>query len=400
MKLKHIVVVLKKEMKDMVRDKRTIITTILIPMILIPVLYYFMGSSSEQLDKDITENLSIAIKAENNKTQIEEYFKNEVFAGKENIVIANYSDPIQSLKDGDTRIVLEVDSDYLSKLQKNIPVDIKMTYDSSKMTSSGSIQMITQMINDYNQKVITTRISALGIDTNILQPTAIQTTDVAPEESQNNMMLSMILPMLLSILLVTAGAPAAIDLIVGEREKKTFEPLLTTKANRFSILIGKYLAVSAFSLISIIASLVGVVIGMKMSPGLFGENVGFGLNMPAYTIVIAALTIVLFGLICSAVQILLSAFAKTIKEGQTYTSFLTFAIMIPAYATMFMQAGDIQMYMGFIPALNIIALIKMVLAGMVDYTYLLITFGSSIVYFIAIMLVTLRLFKKESIVIR
>ncbi|MNI70449.1 hypothetical protein D3C73_1262630 [compost metagenome] len=137
-----------------------------------------------------------------------------------------------------------------------------------------------------------------------------------------------------------------------------------------------------------------------MSPGFFGENVGLGFNMSPTIIVLSLLTIILLGCIFSAVQIAMSAFARTIKEGQTYSSFLVFAVMIPAYATMFMQAGDVELYMGFIPVLNVIALIKMVISNMINLQYLVYTFASSLVYFVIIIFVTFKLFKKESIVIR
>jgi sodium transport system permease protein len=400
MKIKHILIVLKKELKDMIRDKRTLISTILIPMIIIPVLYYFMGSSSDNFNKDIEENLSISVSNTENKSEIEKFLKEEIFKNNESITIVENNDALQSLKNGDIRVVLQIDNDYKYKLENNIPININMMYDSSKMTSSGSIDAVSKIIQEYNQKTVSDRITKLGVDPSILVPTSINSTDVAPKEAQNNQMLSMILPMLLSILLVTSGAPAAIDLIVGERERKTFESLLTTKANRFSILVGKYLAICTFSLISIITSLIGVLIGMKVSPGMFGNNVGMSFNLPIGTIILSVFIIVLFGFMCSAVQLALSAFAKTLKEGQTYTSFLIFAIMIPAYATMFMQAGDVKLYMSFIPALNIIALIKMILSSMINYKYLILTLISSSLYFGIILTITFRLFKKESIVIR
>lgn len=400
MKIKHILIVLKKELKDMSRDKRTIISTILIPMIIIPLLYYFMGSSSTNLNKDIEENLTVAVQNVDNKAEIEKFLKEDLFKDTSNVTILDLKDPMQSLKDGDVRVVINIDDSYKTKLSTNVPFVISLIYDSSKMTSSGSLSIITSKISDYNNSVVLSRITALGLDVNVMNPTFMMTQDVAPKDSQNNQILSMILPMMLAVLLATSGAPAAIDLIVGERERKTFEALLTTKANRFSILLGKYLAIACFSMISVITSLIGVIIGMKVSPGIFGNNIGMNFNISPTIIVLSVLTVMLTGFMFAAIQLILSSFAKTIKEGQTYTSFLIFVVMIPAYATMFMQAGDVKMYMSAIPILNVIALIKMVISGMINYTYLLYTFGATLVYLAIIIAVTFNLFKKESIVIR
>lgn len=400
MNFKHVFIVLKKELNDMSRDKRTIISSILLPMIIIPLLYYFMGSSASNFDKNVQENLTVAVSNTENKAQIEDYLRKNLFTDMNNVKILELDNPMQSLKDGNVRVVIDVDQDYLTKISGNLPFEISLSYDSSKMTSSSSIDILTAKVQGLNAKISLNRLSALGVDPNIMNPTILKTIDVAPKESQNNQMLSMLLPMLLSMLLATSGAPAAIDLIVGERERKTFESLLTTKASRFSILVGKYLAISVFSMISVITSLVGVIIGMKLSPGMFGKNVGMSFNLSPVTLIMTILVILVFGFMFSAIQIAISAFAKTVKEGQTYTSFLVFLVMIPAYATMFMQAGDIQTYMSFIPVLNVIGLLKMVISGMINNTYLVFTLIASIFYFVIILFVTFNMFKKENIVIR
>lgn len=397
MKIKYISTVFKKELKDMSRDKRTIISTILIPMLIIPLLYYFMGSGMDSVNKNITENMKVSVIDTN--VEIENFLKTEVLSG-ESIEFVNSQEPLEALKKDEVRLVLKIDNDYLNKLRNLEPFEIKMYYDSTKLTSSGSFEMIAQKIVEYNNKTALKRLETMGINPNIVTSASVVAEDLAPEETKNNQTLAMILPMLLAILLATAGAPAAIDLIVGERERKTFEPLLTTKADRFSILLGKYLSISVFSAISLVSSLIGVFIGMKMSPSMFGDNIGMSLSISILMLVLALFAIMLFGFMCSAIQMVLSAFAKTVKEGNTYISFLTFAIMIPAYATMFMQAGDVKSYMAFIPALNIIALIKTILAGIVDYNYLVMTLLSSFVYFGIIITVAFRLFKKESMVIR
>jgi sodium transport system permease protein len=400
MNFKHILIVLKKELKDMTRDKRTIISSILLPMIIIPIMYYFMGSSSDNLSKNIEENLVVAVVNTENTEQIEQFLKNSVFKNNNNITIISTKDSEKSLLDDEIRVAIKIDDDYENKLQNNIPINIDLTYDSSKMTSRGSLSIITDIIKQFEQNEVLNRINLLGLNQDIITPTIIQTQDISPKDSGSNQMLSMILPMILSIFLVSSGAPAAIDAIAGERERKTFEPLLTTKANRFSILLAKYIAISMFSFISVITSLIGVVIGMKLSPGMFGSDIGMNLSISIVILLIALLTIILFGFMCAAIQLGLSAFAKSIKEAGTYTTFLMFTVMIPAYATMYMQVGDIKTYMAFIPGLNIIALMKMLLSNVANISFIGITFAMSIVYFIVILLITFKLFKKENIVIR
>ena len=102
----------------------------------------------------------------------------------------------------------------------------------------------------------------------------------------------------------------------------------------------------------------------------------------------------------SALQIALSTYAKSFKEAQTYLSFLMIGVMIPGYATMFMQPKEIPVYMFFVPVLNALSALKTVFGYSINYTYLFITLGSSVVYVIISLWLTSSLFKKEKYLFR
>ena len=87
--------------------------------------------------------------------------------------------------------------------------------------------------------------------------------------------------------------------------------------------------------------------------------------------------------------------AKTVKEAQTYLSYLTFPAMILGFSTMFMGAMDINRYMSFIPVFNTIAAIKMVLSGIIDYYFLTITVVVNVLFIVVVLIFIVNLFKKE-----
>ncbi|MDD2503604.1 MAG: ABC transporter permease subunit, partial [Clostridia bacterium] len=120
---------------------------------------------------------------------------------------------------------------------------------------------MTQAIQEYSQKQVEQRLIDMNIDLQILQPVSIVPINEADENAGGNFMLMMIVPMLASILIAVGGIPAATDLVAGEKERATFEPLLTTQAGRMSILLGKYMTVTMFSFVSVIAQLIGLLIG-------------------------------------------------------------------------------------------------------------------------------------------
>ena len=227
--------------------------------------------------------------------------------------------------------------------------------------------------------------------------------NVANEKTGGNMMLMMILPMLISILMAVGGIPAATDLVAGEKERGTLEPLLTTQSGRASILLGKYLTVTAFSIVCVISQFIGVVIGAIMTPsfltmGYAGGDIEF--YMPSMALLLIVIITITLGMVFAGIQLAISTYSKSFKEAQTYLSFLMIVAMIPAYATMMLQPGDIKLYMFFVPLLNVIASLKMVLGNIINYTYLGIALSTSIIYVALSLTFAVSLFNKEKVLFR
>lgn len=403
--LKHVWIVFKKEVRDIARDRRTLITNLLIPIILMPLLFAFMGGGMSKMEEDI-ENITIALTAQSDTEEIRSLLENEVFDNYPNISLKeSVEDPVEAIRQDDVRFVLEVESDYATFLEQGTPYTITVHYDQSDTKSISSFGILNQAIQEYSQKQVEHRLTAMNIDLQILQPVEIVPVNTADENTGGNFMIMMMLPMLAAVLIAVGGIPAATDLVAGEKERGTFEPLLTTQAGRMSILMGKYLTVTLFSFVSVIAQLIGVIIGGLISPGFFtmaegGAGGGVRFFMPMGALLLSILTIIALGMVFSAVQLAISTFAKSFKEAQTYLSFLIFVAMIPSYATMMMQPDDLQLYMFFVPLLNAIASLKMSLGGVINYTYLGIGLGTSLVYVILSLMLAAWMFNKEKYLFR
>ncbi len=330
--------------------------------------------------------------------------EHDILAEYPNIkLVESPEDPIEAIRNDEMRFVLDVEKDYASRLEEGIPYSITVIYDQSDTKSSGSYGILAAAIDKYNQRIVQESLIDLGINPQILVPVQLVQSNVADENSSGNLMLMMILPMLASILIAVGGIPAATDLVAGEKERGTFEPLLTTQAGRLSILLGKYMTVTLFSILSVIAQLIGVMIGGIISPGFLtmgevGGDLSFSIPIPA--LVLTILITITLGMVFSAIQLAISTYAKSFKEAQTYLSFLIFVAMIPGYATMMMQPDDLKIYMFFVPLLNAIASLKMILGSTINYTFLGIALGTSAVYVILSLIFAASLFNKEKFLFR
>lgn len=118
MSFKHIWIVFKKEVKDIARDRRTLITNLLVPIILMPLLFAFLGGGMEKMEEDI-ENITIALTEQSDTEEIRELLENEVFADFSNVKInGSVKDPRVAVQNKDARFVLEVDSNFSDLLQQ------------------------------------------------------------------------------------------------------------------------------------------------------------------------------------------------------------------------------------------------------------------------------------------
>lgn len=403
MNLKHIWIVFSKEVKDIVRDKKTIITSIIVPMVIIPLLSILAGGSVQNMQRAIEQNVTIGLTKESNTEEIRELIIKDIIADNPNINLKDVEDPIEAINNSEVRIVLEVEKAYKEKLEQGKPFSIKIMYDESQTKSEGSVRIISKEIDKFNKRVVTERLNKLGIDDEILKPVQIEETNIANEEKTGLSMLSMILPVLLVILISAGGIAPATDLIAGEKERNTFEPLLTTKAGRSSLLLGKYLTVTLFSFVSAIASILGMILGYIIAPksmtlGTDAQLAGF--SIPGTALFMILIIAVLMGMTFAGIQIALSTYAKSFREAQTYLSFLIIVTMIPGYATILMQPNEIPLYMYVVPVLNTISAFKTVLGVNINYTYLAISLVSSVIHVIISLKIAISLFNRENVLFR
>lgn len=411
MNFKHIWIVFQKEMKDSFRDKKSVITNILLPLFLIPLVYYFMNMGMQGAVKDVEDNMKITI-ISNQMEQAEQFTKQNIIGEDKIEIVKNDEETAKKeLEEGNINCIITYADDFFTNLTEGNSSKIEVSYNSLKNSSTLGMQMLQSKILTLNQLLASQKLQAMNISPEILNLIQTQTNDLSIEISngkQSNEMLTMMVPMYLVIVIVTAGVPLAVDVIAGERERNTFEPLLSTKANRVSILLGKYLSILVFSIIAIIMSFIGLILGIVLNPEMFasgGETVTLAtimqaMNMPLGAMLLVLLSAITLAIAFAGIQIAISTISKTVKEAQTYLSFLTFPAMILGFSTMFMGAGDIQNYMAYIPIFNTMASLKMVLSGITNYPFLIISVMINIVFIIIVTGFVSRLFKNEKVIIK
>lgn len=385
-------IVFKKELMDTFRDRKTIITSILIPILIFPILTFVMGIAMQGLFDDVESHVPIAIIGE--KSGVAEFLKETGI-----VEIKPEEDPMTALKDLDVFVVVEIPVGFNETLKLKNMADIVLHYDESSQKSTMALGTVQGLITQFQQEVVRQRLIDLGMDPGIVTAVKTESRALAAGESGNPigaMLYMMLLPLMLTMWSAVGGIPAATDLGAGEKERQTLEPLLATRASRSQILFGKYFAVVIASVMGMLASLLGFLLATILNPSVLAS----GGILPLKSALVISVACLGLNFTFSAFELAISFYARNFKEAQTYLSPVTILVMIPAYFTLYLDGKLIPESYFHIPIINTIAIIKEALARIYDPRHLLIVGIWLCVYIGSALLFTRRMFNRESVIFR
>ena len=312
-------VVLKKELKDIFRDKKTILFTLILPIILFPVMYKLMGYGMKSTMKGATEEINLAINGDN-KSSVYNLLKSQ-----KNFKIENPEDQKSALKEGKLQLIINIPENFDKLIAEGKEANIEILYDDSSNNSSIASTTVSSLISGLEDSIVSERLKAKGIDTEILKPFKVDVKSgiLADGEEEVNPMARTLGGMMPSLIVVFMFAPIlgiAADLGAGEKERNTFEPLLSTPCNRNSLIFGKTIAISVVSALTMIASLISMYIGLQsfiksiseMDSGI-SKNTAFSFDLSPQSLVFIIILLLILLLAICAIQISISVFARSTK---------------------------------------------------------------------------------------
>ncbi|AJA46949.1 protein NatB [Clostridium pasteurianum DSM 525 = ATCC 6013] len=390
------ITVFKKEIIDLFRDKKTILLSVLIPLIIFPIIFGVLGKGLSSSKNTVENNLKIALIDKGNSS-LGNFIKSQ-----KNVKVEQSDNLNSDIKNGKIYIAVEIPENFNESIGDERTSSVNITYDNSSTNSETANTIINSIIDAYSKEVVTARLQKRHIDTSVLNPIKInKTTVVNEDEGTSKLILSMLLPLILVLYSVTGPLSAAIDLGVGEKERGTLEPLLTTRAGRMSLLWGKFLAITVVGLMATIASIAGILIAIKQSSAAFGSSSGIsGMELDGSSFVIIGILIVFLTMAFGALELAISIYARSFKEASTYTSPLIVIALVPTYATYMLDAKNISLVYFNIPLANVVCVLKELIAGIYNYNHIFITLGWILVYVVICILFARFMFSKEEVIFR
>ncbi|HLR15713.1 MAG TPA: ABC transporter permease [Bacillota bacterium] len=376
-----------KEMIDTFRDRKTLFLSVLIPIIFSIGIVFFMDHIllADTPDKPV----DVAI----NQTADQEVVDwiDEI----DSVQLQKVSDPVQVGRDGDVLVAIDVQDDFIQIMEKGESPLVSIYAEPTSSKAENVVNGLMTMFTEKQGEIVASELQAADVNIEVLQPFGIDVQNLSgSDDGVSSFVISIIAQIVIVIAVMVGGLPASSDLFAGEKERKTMEALIMTPVNRIHILLGKWLTIATLGIMSGIFSVITLVVFVQLFTTNMKEALDLSNNVFYFTSSLIV-GIIFFALLISALEMVISLFANTMKEAQNYVSPLMFLAMIPYFILIDVSPNEFTHTHFLIPFLNIYALIKQLVYGIYDITSILLVVGSSVVFILITLGIGMFMFSKS-----
>jgi sodium transport system permease protein len=375
--MKNILIIAKKEITDLLRDKRTLMTMIIIPLLVFPLIMGITGKiTSNNIRKEQEKVLKIGIIENANTSIIKQLFEN-----RSDIKLTPYPGPVlfdTLVQNASIDGAILVSDSLVASINAMKAAQITILY---KSANWGVKDRLMQVLDKYKNGLMDARLAQLKIERQAIDPVEIKIQDVSTIREKVGQTIGGMIPYIFIIFSFIGCMYPAIDLFTNEKERGTLETILVTPVKRLEILFGKMMVVSLTGLISAILSLVGLSVGLKqfasdLPQDIMGTLVNFIEPSNAIMLIIMMIPLIIF---FAGLLTMVTTYAKSYKEAQSIISPMMIIIVIPAVIGM-MPGIELNFSTAIIPVANIALASKEIIAGTIDYSLYAVVLCSLLVY--------------------
>jgi len=333
--LSQAIVVVRKELRDWSRDRRSIIT-VLASSLLAPGLIFFLFNNMASRQRQV-EDVTVPVVGAANAPAFIDWLRQQ--AGV--TVSEGPADPEEAVRARREDVVVVIPQNFVKNFSASKPAQIRLVADGSSQNSRPKVQRVRGLLQRYNGEIGSLRLVARGISPAVATAVQIEDIEVSSSQQRAAQILGFI-PLFVMISAFTGAMAISTDSTAGERERGSFEALLVNPAPRMAIAAGKWLAGTMTGMLTVLIT-AGLLFAMFQKLPLQDLGIRFRLGSPE---LIRTLSVVLpLCPLIVAIQMYVATFAKSFKEAQSYLSFLMMAQMVPGMmATMNTMTPKAWMY--------------------------------------------------------
>ncbi len=390
--MRALVTVFLKELLENARDRRTIMSALIIGPIGAPLLFAFLINTMVERNLDNAERpLKLTVAGSSNAPNLVAFLRGH------NVVIKDFGGDgaaaTRAVRARAERLVLEIPADFGARLGAGQPAPVHLYMDSSDSSAAAERGRAESLLAHYSTRLAQWRLEARGLSPALVRAVAIDEIDVATPAGRAATLLGMLSYFFVFATLM-GGIYVAIDATAGERERSSLEPLLTLPVDRAALVVGKILATGAWMVVSLALTVTAFAISLRfVRLDALGMSNAFG-PRAALAIVLVMLPFVVLG---AALMTLVASFTRSYREAQ---SWLTFVLLLPTLPIMYAAISQLPSRPGlmWIPSLSqhllITSLLKAEPLGGLDVA---VSVGATLVAGAVLSALAIRLYRREQI---
>jgi sodium transport system permease protein len=407
MRLRMVRRVAAREILSTLRDRRAIVSNLLIPLLLLPGIMLglplLLGGLFQREAETVTP-----LGAEGLDRMPSELVALITAQQATLVPVANAD---AAVRDDEVPAAIVVPEGFGEALAAGERVTVVVVRKTGNLRSELNAGKLEAAVTAYRQGLVAERLAAAGLDPTVLEPVATSRVDASTEAERSSGQLAWLIPFFIAIWTLAGGQMAAIDATAGEKERGTLEVLLVAPVRRIEVVVGKFLATALFGLTAAFMAIVGFMIGGLVMRGIFlprlgpeaGDMVavmGGVLAITPVTILLLVVSALLLAGVVAALLMGVTLFARSFKEAQTYVAPLSFLLILPVIGLQFRDLIGTGDTMYWIPVLNAMMLMDDVVRGAATAGAVATTWFSLLVAIVLLLAFAYRSFGREDVLFR
>ena len=381
MRINVVLTLLKKEFLNIIRDKKSFIIMILLPLLIFPLT---LGLSFVLMNSITTSDLNITLGV---NYQVTEDFKKYA-----DTYYADYE--IKYLHEDEKSLKEKFDNEEISIYVTKENNEYILHYDVNDTGAFANSAVVENLYKDYQEHYIEEILKSYNLDYNEIKD-SFKVTHKQESITEMGSSIPSIISMLLMMMITTTCISVAIDITTSEKEKGTLETILSLPTKKSEIVTSKYLTVFSLSAMSGFLTYLSLFVTLFFTKDfltLFGIA---SISVDISVLLIYLLAIILLSLLCSGLLLSITIFSKNLKEAQNTLYPLEILVSLVSFVPMLGIGGESKY--AIVPLVNVAILFNNALASNIDLTFVILTLLSTLVYAILLILIVSRLYNQEDI---
>jgi len=390
-----------KELRDSLRDRRTILSMIVIPVVVMPLLMFGIGSLMVKTMAKAAQEIPhvMVIGGEDSPKVLA-----ALHAARNLQIVPAAEDFTNAIVEKRVRAAVKLPRDFDAAVASGDKAGVAIYEYQGEIKSGFAAENLNTFFRNLRDTTVQERLESRGIPVDVLKPFAIQRQNVAPPAKVTGSLLGGILPYIIILLCLTGAMYPALDVTAGEKERGTMETILCCPVGRTDLVLGKFLMVLTASLGTVLLSLLSMgatfhVAKRAMAGSMPREALQTVATLDLGGVAGMFLMLLPVAVMFSALLLMVGLFSKSFREAQSYCGPLILVAVVPTVIAM-LPGVDLNASLSVVPLLNVSLICKEMLSGTWHWNYILLIFGSACLYATAALAATVRMFHREAVLFR